>query len=185
MTVLRARGVLLEHGLRILRLKRKTTHRMLDTSFPTLFAYAPCSLLSFVLRLILKNTSSPVELTTCISGASAFSPKSPLRKPDPAPVATHGPPPQQHEGVALLHAHPSAHPFNQPPLTRPSSPPNTPTSTHKKTPPHTLILIGAFGSSDFTCSSSCWPARFSSSDILNRVWVRAVSSVGVLIKKAF
>jgi len=40
------------------------THRMLPTSLPTLFAYAPWSLLSFVLRLILKNTSSPVELTT-------------------------------------------------------------------------------------------------------------------------
>ena len=40
------------------------THRILLTSFPTLFAYAPWSLLSLVLRLILKNTSSPVELTT-------------------------------------------------------------------------------------------------------------------------
>lgn len=37
---------------------------MVPTSLPTLLAYAPCSLLSLVLFLILKNTSSPVELTT-------------------------------------------------------------------------------------------------------------------------
>jgi len=39
---------------------------MLPTSLPTLFAYAPCSLLSLVLRLILKNTSSPADVTTCV-----------------------------------------------------------------------------------------------------------------------
>jgi hypothetical protein len=45
-------------------LHRDKTHRILDTSLPTLLAYAPWSLLNFVLLLILKNTSSPVELTT-------------------------------------------------------------------------------------------------------------------------
>lgn len=44
----------------------KTTHRMLLTSLPTLFAYAPWSLLSFVFRLILKNTSSPFCVVTCV-----------------------------------------------------------------------------------------------------------------------
>lgn len=37
---------------------------MVDTSFPILFAYAACSLLNFVLRLILKKTSSFVDATT-------------------------------------------------------------------------------------------------------------------------
>jgi hypothetical protein len=37
------------------------------TSLPTLFAYAACSLLSFVFRLILKKTSSPCDDTTCIA----------------------------------------------------------------------------------------------------------------------
>lgn len=41
------------------------THRMLLTSLPTFVAYAPWSLLSFVFRLILKNTSSPVCVVTC------------------------------------------------------------------------------------------------------------------------
>jgi len=41
---------------------------MLLTSFPTLFAYAPWSLESFVVRLILKNTSSPDAETTWIRG---------------------------------------------------------------------------------------------------------------------
>ena len=40
------------------------THLMLPTSFPTLFAYAPWSLESFVVRLILKNTSSLLAATT-------------------------------------------------------------------------------------------------------------------------
>ena len=40
------------------------THRILLTSLPTLFAYAPCSLLSFVFLLILKKTSSPCADTT-------------------------------------------------------------------------------------------------------------------------
>jgi hypothetical protein len=39
-------------------------HLMLPTSFPTLLAYAPWSLESFVERLILKNTSSPLDETT-------------------------------------------------------------------------------------------------------------------------
>lgn len=39
-------------------------HRIVPTSFPIFCAYANCSLLSLVLRLILKNTSSPVEETT-------------------------------------------------------------------------------------------------------------------------
>ena len=45
--------------------KRRETHRILATSLPTLFAYALCNLSNFVFRLILKKTSSPVELTTC------------------------------------------------------------------------------------------------------------------------
>ena len=48
----------------------KTTHRMLLTSLPTLFAYAPWSLLSFVFRLILKNTSSPFCVVTCVCHGS-------------------------------------------------------------------------------------------------------------------
>lgn len=44
--------------------KDTKTHRILLTSFPTLAAYAPCSFVNFVLRLILKNTSSPVDETT-------------------------------------------------------------------------------------------------------------------------
>lgn len=40
-------------------------YRMLWISFPTLLAYAPCSLCSFVFRLILKKTSSPLDETTC------------------------------------------------------------------------------------------------------------------------
>lgn len=44
--------------------KETEPHLMLPTSFPTLFAYAPWSLDSFVLRLILKNTSSPAAETT-------------------------------------------------------------------------------------------------------------------------
>jgi len=46
---------------------------MLDTSLPTLLAYAPWSLLSLVLRLILKNTSSPVELTTYTASTTPIS----------------------------------------------------------------------------------------------------------------
>lgn len=46
--------------------EKRTTHRILLTSLPTFAAYAPCSLLSFVFRLILKNTSSPVCVVTCI-----------------------------------------------------------------------------------------------------------------------
>ena len=42
-----------------------TTHRMLLTSLPTLFAYAACSLLNFVFLLILKKTSSPICVATC------------------------------------------------------------------------------------------------------------------------
>ena len=45
--------------------RSRRTHRMLLTSFPTLFAYAPWSLESFVVRLILKKTSSPADETTC------------------------------------------------------------------------------------------------------------------------
>jgi hypothetical protein len=44
-------------------LQRKTD-RMVLMSFPTLFAYAPWSLLNFVLLLILKNTSSPFDAST-------------------------------------------------------------------------------------------------------------------------
>src|ERR1700677_2397107 len=51
--------------------RRMRTHRMLLTSFPTLFAYAPWSLESFVVRLILKKTSSPEDETTCHSLGSA------------------------------------------------------------------------------------------------------------------
>ena len=40
------------------------THLILPTSFPTLLAYAPWSLDSFVVRLILKYTSSPDAETT-------------------------------------------------------------------------------------------------------------------------
>ena len=59
----------------------RDTHRILLTSLPTLFAYAPCSLLNFVLRLILKNTSSFVCVTTCITT------KHEHHQPEPSAVA--------------------------------------------------------------------------------------------------
>lgn len=40
---------------------------MLLTSLPTFAAYAPCSLLSLVFLLILKNTSSPVWVVTYVA----------------------------------------------------------------------------------------------------------------------